>query len=388
MALSNSLLNSNMTMRAKTSSGVRQFIKDDIPQVADLYQRVFLPHHAGDRSALCASLSAYFEDLFFAGPWDDEFISSLVCVDSAGKVVGFIGVIPRRMLFKGRTLRMANSFHFMAEPANQTLAGVQLLKALLSGPQDFTFTDHGGDIGRRVWEGLGGATAFVQSFNWVRLLRPTSHAFNLASARKPELANYARVAAPICQGTDRALSRLLPRWLAKPDAALRETGLDAGTLLQCIEQCSVPYALRPVYDEETLNWLLDRAGQFDQRGELQKVALCDAQGELIGSYAYYLNRAGASKVLQLAAKKGAIEQVLDHLFLHAWQRGAAALAGRLDPRLMRELTNRHCRFDGEGGWTMVHSNDSELLQAIHCGDAWLSRLEGEWCMLYQPPLHG
>jgi hypothetical protein len=62
------------------------------------------------------------------------------------------------------------------------------------------------------------------------------------------------------------------------------------------------------------------------------------------------------------------------------------LAGRLDPRLMSEMTNKRCRFDGRGGWTMIHSNDPELLLDIYRGDAWLSRLEGEWCMLYQPPL--
>ena len=87
----------------------------------------------------------------------------------------------------------------------------------------------------------------------------------------------------------------------------------------------------------------------------------------------------------MAARKGAYEQVLDHLFRHAWQRGALALTGRLDPRHMRELTNKHCRFDSEGGWTMVHSRDQELLQTIYRGDAWLSRLEGEQCLLYQPP---
>jgi len=48
---------------------------------------------------------------------------------------------------------------------------------------------------------------------------------------------------------------------------------------------------------------------------------------------------------------------------------------------MRELTNRYCRFVSEGGWTMVYSRDQELLKTIYRGDACLSRLEGEECLL-------
>ncbi len=367
---------------------VRTFTRDDIPQVADLYQRVYLPSYSGDRSALLVSLAAYFHDLFFNCSWNDDFISSLVCEDADRRVIGFTGVLPRRMVFKGRSIRMANSFHFMAEPKSHALAGVQVLKALLLGPQDFTFTDHGGEIGRRVWEGLGGSIAFAQSLNWTRLLRPVTHSFSLARSKAQALATVSWFATPVCRVADSVLSRFSGLWpgrLAEQRDGLTETELDVGTLLDCIERFSSHYALRPDYDAETLGWLLSRAEKLTQHGALQKVALRDANGEVVGSYIYYLSTANASKVLHMTAKRQLIFNVLDHLFLHAWRRGASVLAGRLDPRLMREMSNKRCRFDSQGGWTMVHSNDPDLLQAIHSGDAWLSRLEGEWCMLYQPP---
>jgi len=47
---------------------------------------------------------------------------------------------------------------------------------------------------------------------------------------------------------------------------------------------------------------------------------------------------------------------------------------------LRGLTHRH-RY-----WTLVHSQKPELLDGIHRGDAFLTRLEGEWCMRFQKGL--
>jgi hypothetical protein len=226
-------------------------------------------------------------------------------------------------------------------------------------------------------------TALAQSFNWVRWLRPAAYANRLAQARSAKLATVARVAQPVCIAADWLLPRVLPRWSDTVDTDLRESELDTATLSKSLEQFAALYGLRPVNDSKTLQWLLQRAARFPQWGRLQKVALLDAQGKLVGSFAYYLNTTETSRVLHLAAAPEAFETVLQHLFKHATQRGALALSGRLDPRWMRTMTNQHCRFDGAGGWTMVHSHDPEILQAINRGDAWLSRLEGEGCLLYQ-----
>src|SRR5262245_20218759 len=216
-------------MRVEKSTHIRPFAKDDIPPVADLYQRVYLPAYSGARGALLASLERYFEQLFFAGPWQDESISPLVCTDAQGRLAGFVGVTPRRMIFKAQPILLANSFHFMADPNSQALAGVQLVKALFSGPQDLTFTDHGGDLGRRVWERMGGSTALLQSLNWLRVLRPASYAENLARARGAALAACAKLAKPGCRVADQLLPRLLPRWLGEPDTGLHEVELNEKT---------------------------------------------------------------------------------------------------------------------------------------------------------------
>jgi len=70
--------------------------------------------------------------------------------------------------------------------------------------------------------------------------------------------------------------------------------------------------------------------------------------------------------------------VLAHLFAHAWRRGAAAIEGRMEPRFSRELSRQHCSFLVPGLFVMAHSRNSELIGALGAGDAFFSRLEGEW----------
>jgi len=53
--------------------------------------------------------------------------------------------------------------------------------------------------------------------------------------------------------------------------------------------------------------------------------------------------------------------------------------GQVDPAFFHALSKKDCLFHHDGGsWMLVHSRHPELLHAIHRGDAFLTRLEGEW----------
>ena len=56
--------------------------------------------------------------------------------------------------------------------------------------------------------------------------------------------------------------------------------------------------------------------------------------------------------------------------------------GRLDPSLAPELSERHNFLYRRGHWTLAHSENAELMHALQRGDAFLSRLEGEWCLRF------
>src|SRR5262245_51849959 len=233
-------------------NSVRPFTKNDIPQVVKLFQKVFFTN--GQTAPSSSKLIAYFEEMFFHNPWvregakeeAREEVPSLVYETGDGGVIGFIGIIPRRMLLHGRPIRAATSMHFMVDPdSRSTLAGVQLLKTFFSGPQDLSLTDSAGAVGRKIWEGLGGATALAYSINWMRLLRPSRYVLRLLARKNRLLRPIAGLLRPLCPIVDAIASRALPHRFGRPGASLQATDLDKETLLAGITQLPSGYTLRP-----------------------------------------------------------------------------------------------------------------------------------------------
>jgi hypothetical protein len=347
-----------------------------------LFQKVFFNN--GQAAPSSSKLDAYFEEMFFHNPWADEEIPSLVYEAGDGAIIGFIGIIPRRMQLHGRPIRAAISMHFMVEPGSRsTLAGVQLLKTFFSGPQDLSLTDSAGVVGRKIWEGVGGATSMAYSINWMRLLRPSRYVLRLLARRNRPLRLLALALRPLCPIVDAIAGRALPRLFGKPDASLKEADLDKETLWAGIAQFTSGYALRPDYDPESLFWLLAKADQMAGRGALRKLALRNAGGELVGWCLYELRADGIGEVLQVVGRKKSFGEVLDHLFWHGRRNGAIALSGRLDLEFAQEFSDRYCFFNCNGPWTLTHSKSQEVLQAINQGDLFLTRMEGEWCTRFQ-----
>jgi hypothetical protein len=82
--------------------------------------------------------------------------------------------------------------------------------------------------------------------------------------------------------------------------------------------------------------------------------------------------------VQLVASPSSIDRVLDHLFARAWQEGAVAVSGRIEPRFMQSLSDQHCVFHQRGPSIVIHSRRPELVRALESGRACFSRLDGEW----------
>src|SRR5712671_2332950 len=83
--------------------GVRAFIRADIPSVVTLRRRLF---NRSEQSS-AGDLALYLDRLFFSGVIADARVPSLVYADDRGEIGGFLGVVPRQMLFGGRSLRVA-----------------------------------------------------------------------------------------------------------------------------------------------------------------------------------------------------------------------------------------------------------------------------------------
>ena len=353
-------------------AGVRPFATGDIPAVAQLFSRVH-PRSYWNSPGEC---EAYFQEIFFANPWVDERLPSWVAMEGA-RAVGFIGVIPRPMRLCGRALQAAVVTQLMVEQENRHgLVAAQLLRKALAGPQTLTISDGANEASRRMWEALGGLTSTLYSLQWRRLLRPAQSALQRASSLHTRAA--ALLATPVAVLADAYAAHY--RALRRPSGLIEEP-LEGAALLEALERAAQRVALSPRYDDASLEWLLGHARAKRRHGELHACLLREPDGAIAGWFLYYAN-AATSKVLQLHAQDDAGHAVLDHLFQHAWRRGATVIEGRMEPRLARVLGQRHCLFQSTSAFALIHSRDAEVLGALARGDAFFSRLEGEWWMRF------
>jgi Acetyltransferase (GNAT) domain len=356
---------------------IRAFVDSDIPQVARLHGVVFRTTDRTDREGP-DPYDAYFRRVFLDNPSRVDALPSLVYQDDDGRVVGFLGVVPRRMSMGGQQLQAALSSQFVVDPKSRSaLVAVQLAKTFLDGPQDLSISDEANDVARKIWEGLGGSTALLRSMYWTRPLRPARLALSFLR-NCTSLAALAAVADPPSRIVDALATRLPRSHLFQARPALMADELRSETFLARLPEFAAG-SLRVEYDDRMFQWLLERAGQRRVGGTLYK-AVIKNHAIVVGWYLYHLDASRNAEVLQIAAKPFSIRDVLDHLFYDAWRKGATAVTGRLEPRFLQAFSDKYCLFHRRGPWMLVNARKPELLRAFHNGDAFFSRFDGEWCL--------
>ena len=356
---------------------IRPLAESDIPAVVGLFERVYPAQRWRSRQAC----ERYFGQIFFANPWRDLELPSWLA-EERGITVGFLGVVPRRMAFGARPLKVAVGSQFMVHPDwRQSLVALLLMKKVISGEQDLFLTDGANERTRRLWIATGGTIPMLQNLDWTRLLRPTRYALSLLenSRGKHPLLLAAR---PPCVLADAIAARLRPNRFDRDDGGLTDEALEAGAMVEHQDEVlNGSHPLHSKYDRASLSWLFGQAARKTRHGRLRARAVFE-RGRLLGWFIYYARRGAINEVLQLAACDGGYERVLRRLFSDAWRQGATALRGRLDPGHLQQLSDKHCWMRREGAWTLVHSRHRDLLAAMERGAAGLTRLDGEWWLRF------
>jgi hypothetical protein len=192
-----------------------------------------------------------------------------------------------------------------------------------------------------------------------------------------------RLIAPFAGLADRLAARMLLRLQSHTSSSLHTQELDAQTLVGLMSRGVGDQAvLRPVYDVETLRNLLADSNQPLHDGRVHAALLRLSDGRVAGWFVYAFDRTGMGEVLQIAAQESYLSDVGYHLFSHACRNGVAALAGRLEPHSSKAISGRLGLLSRREHAMLVHSRDPQILSAIHLGRAFISRLEGEWCLRF------
>jgi len=152
-------------------------------------------------------------------------------------------------------------------------------------------------------------------------------------------------------------------------------------MLAHLEKVARGRQLRPDYGDGSLEWLAGQLGEKRQFGALEMLLIRNDRG-VTGWFICFLEAGGIGQVVQVAAEPFQMAHVLDHLLHYARRRGVIALSGRLEPGLLPALASRGARFGPVGPWMLLHTRRPEIVAAIEQGDAFVSRLEGEWWMSF------
>jgi hypothetical protein len=354
---------------------VRAFRKEDIGAIVELRTDSFRRSEHDDPVAL----ATYIAEVFFGNPWYDDHLPSLVAEDAAGRIVGFLGVVPRHMTLRGRPLRVITTTQFMVAQAAPPLVASQLLRRVFEGPQDFALADVASVPARRLWESLGGVTATTLSLSWTRLLRPLRHLVSRAAGGR----RLGRVAGACAAPIDTVAGHLMTacgRPLV-PAGGERQELRDTDVAV-CLAATLDNRAMRGHHDPASVAWLLDMMRRRWRYGPLRASRIVDGRGDMLGWYLFHAAQGGSAHVVDLATRPRAAGIVLDHLFGEAWRQGCTAVTGRFDTRLVEALAERHAFVHGPDTWVLVHARDPELLAAVARDDAALTRLDGEWWMAF------
>jgi len=361
---------------------IRPLERADLPEVARLYVLV-----TRDGSATPdPEVESFFGRTLLDQPWIDPALPSLVAVDG-DKIVGFIGSNVRRMTFDGRPVRMVCSAHLVSHPRVRNRAvGAKLMKALLDGPQDLTITDGATDTVRRMWEAFGGHVVHLGALSFVRLFRPWSLGTDLLLERRIS----ERLRPPVrglSRGLDRVTELAAARRLRPERPSVASEPLTPALLVEHAESVAGPARLRTAYDAGYVAWLFDELRRVEVRGTVWAhgvprgplwAELVSSDGRVVGWYVCHLRRGGFCRVLQFASTARGAETVFAQLSFRAWELHAAALSGRLEPRLVAPVTAARCLIRPSGGRLLVHARDAEMAGAVRAGDAFLTQMDGEW----------
>lgn len=350
-------------------SAIRPVERDDLPAVAALYERVMRPDYP------VSGLAEFFARTLLDHPWVDPEIPSLVYTED-GKVVGFIGSQVRRMEFDGRPIRISASSHLIADPGASLPVGALLMRKFLAGPQQLTVTDTSNEAVRPMWSRLGGQPDYLGGIEWIRVLRPGRIAAEIRARRQ---GRHGARAGLVTGLLDALATRAGRRVLRIPPSSATSEPLVPAAILEHLPAVTDSLRLRPAYDAPFLEWLFRELGRPRRDGDTL-AALVRSEGRALGWYICRLTPGGLCQVLQIAARDADAEAVLDRLLKDAAERGAGAVRGRVEPRLLAPVAARRSVLRHTGA-KLIHSRDAALVGAITSGSALLTFLDGEWAGL-------
>ncbi len=348
---------------------IRPLERGDLPAVSALV-RAHLPGWSRNADVLARNLLDH--------PWAPDEPRALVAVAEDGEITGSIGAQVRRLRFDDRQLTGICVSHLVVAPERRDgAAGAMLVKRLLSGDQDLTWTDSGTDQVVRIWRMFGAHVDHTRTCDWMLVLRAGRWLGHVASTASRQRGRVGRRAVPVAGLPLHAARRLVGADAdPQPQPEVAGSSTTPSMIAESLAQISKGVRLRVDHDDPYLEYLFAHLDSLT--GPVVR-RLVRRQGKPIGWYAYIAG-AVVGRVIHVAANVREAEAVVADLVGDARGRGVAVLTGRLEPHLDEPLRRRFAVI-GFAQRPMIHARDPELLAMLASSRSLLTEIDlidSEW----------
>jgi hypothetical protein len=354
---------------------VRLMTAADVPAVARLFLKIF----RGVDKPAAQDLLEYLRTLTLESPAYSETTGTQVYEQEDGAIRSVLLAVPMRFVACGNVVPGRLLGVFMTD-ANEAVGAAKLILALRPRRDDFAFCDSASPTSCNHLLAIGGKPITAQNLEWSRSFRPLgASAGRLAErflrGRDPGLATLAR---PV----DALLRRLRGGKDGEEAAGPTVTEMSVPAFLTHAPLLIAHYAVRPLWSEEELSWLVSMAAQNTRLGAF---TICAVEGEadaVIGCFVYYAAPGRTAHVLNILSFPGQEITVLDAMFRHLDRAGHLEARGRAQPALMQGLSLQHKLVFRNKAFALALTRSPDVNDAVTRGDVYIGGLAGEdWSRL-------
>lgn len=355
---------------------VRPIRPSDVPAIARLFLKVF---RQADKPA-GTDLQHYLRTLLLASPSYSETAGTQVYEQQDGRIRSALLAVPMRFVACGNIVPGRLLGVFMTDAEREAVGAAQLILALRPRRADFAFCDSASPTSCNHLLAIGGRPITLQNLEWTRSFRP----FGALAAQFDT--RFLRGKIPGLPVLARPLDSLLRRLLAQRDSldcgATRIADMPVPTFLVHAPRLIAHYAVRPLWTEEELSWLVSLAAQNTRLGAFTIRSVLDRSNAIIGCFVYYAAPGRTAHVLNVLSLPGREPAVLDAMFRHLDETDHVEARGRAQPALMVGLSLQRWLAFRHRAFTVALTRIPEINDAIARGDVYLGGLAGEdWSRL-------
>ncbi|MCR4523972.1 MULTISPECIES: GNAT family N-acetyltransferase [Bosea] len=373
-----SLIEPDMQIEARPAQrgAVRPARPSDIPAIARLFLKIF---RSADRPA-GTDLQNYLRTLLLASPSYSETSGTQVYEQRDGRIRSALLAVPMRFVACGNIVPGRLLGVFMTDADREAVGAAQLILALRPRRADFAFCDSASPTSCNHLLAIGGKPITLQNLEWARSFRPLGALAGRFNTRflRGRFPSLPVLAHPF----DSLLRRLLPQPDAREQGGTRIAEMPVSTFLVQAPRLIAHYAVRPLWTEEELSWLVSLAAENTRLGAFTIRSVLDRNHAIIGCFVYFAAPGRTAHVLNVLSLPGQETAVLDAMFRHLDETGHVEARGRAQPALMAGLSLQRWLVFRHRAFTVALTRIPEINDAIARGDIYLGGLAGEdWSRL-------